>query len=228
MQALMLLSAEDEAFMSLNREKDKLAASLEGRSFLETHTTTKALEADVNEFPIAGRTMRMWSSRFDFLVKEVIDVLAASKVDDQQPVEILKACSTVMFRIQQFRRSVMNLETKNYYLHLVLTLGSGSGKLSCSLSFFISSSLFCEVFPPLHSQKASYSIFCDQTSSPKKCINMYSGLNKLRYFHSGLLLSIIYMEICKRLGVTIRGAEIGDDELFMWPLVEDLYVCVCK
>ena len=136
MQALLLLSAEDEAFMSLNREKDRLAACSEGRSFLVAHTTTKVLEADVHEFPIAGRTMRMWSSRFDFLVKEVTDILAASKVDAHQPVEILKACNIVMFRIQQFKRSVIDLDTKNYYLHLVMTLGSGSGKLSCSLFLF--------------------------------------------------------------------------------------------
>ena len=32
------------------------------------------------------------------------------------------------------------------------------------------------------------------------------------------------MEICKRLGVTIKAAEIGDD-LFMWPMIENLYVC---
>jgi hypothetical protein len=32
------------------------------------------------------------------------------------------------------------------------------------------------------------------------------------------------MEICKRLGVTLRAAEIGD-ELFMWPTIEDLSVC---
>ena len=121
--------------MSLNREKDRLAASSEGRRFSGAQAV-KVFEPDVNEFPIAGRTMRMWSSRFDFLVKEVTDILASSKVNVQKPIEILKACSTVLFEIQQFKRSVIDLDTKSYYLHLVMTLGSGSGNLSLSLSLY--------------------------------------------------------------------------------------------
>lgn len=38
-----------------------------------------------------------------------------------------------------------------------------------------------------------------------------------------MLLCVIYMEVCRRLGVIVKGAEVGD-ELLMWPLVDSLQV----
>lgn len=162
-KALLLISAEDEAFMSLNREKDRVAARTEGRNFPELQT--EACGADVDGFPIAGKTMSMWLARFDFLAREVGEVLA-SKGGYTKPAEVLKAVSTVLYEIQGFKRAVTDLDTRSHYLHLVMTLGSGSG----------------------------------------------------------ILLCIIYMEVCRRLGVTVRGAEVGD-ELLMWPLVDNLQEC---
>eukprot|EP00250_Pteridium_aquilinum_P017642 c23717_g1_i11 orf=866-2035(+) len=162
-KALLLISAEDEAFMSLNREKDRLAAHTEGRNFSESQT--EGCGADVEGFPIAGRTMPMWLDRFDFLAKEVKEILD-SKGSTAKPVEVFRTVGTVLFEIQGFKRAVTDLDTKSFYLHLVLTLGSGSGMLLC----------------------------------------------------------IIYMEVCRRLGVSVKGAEVGD-ELLMWPLVENFQEC---
>ncbi|KAI5080879.1 hypothetical protein GOP47_0004062 [Adiantum capillus-veneris] len=162
-KALLLISAEDEAFVSLNREKDRLAAHTEGRNFPVSQTDSCG--DGVDGFLIAGRTMPLWLARFDFLAKEVEDLLI-SKGSSLKPVEVFEAVGTVLFKIQGFKRAVADLDTKSFYLHFVLTLGSGSGMLLC----------------------------------------------------------IIYMEVCRRLGVSIRGAEVGDD-LLMWPLIENLQEC---
>ncbi|KAH7443076.1 hypothetical protein KP509_02G018000 [Ceratopteris richardii] len=162
-KALLLISAEDEAFMALNREKDRLAAHIEGRNLSDTHTEN--FGDGVDGLYIAGRTMPMWLARFDFLAREVQDLLI-SKGSTFKPEEILKAVGSVLFKIQGFKREVANLDTNSFYLHLVLTLGSGSGILIC----------------------------------------------------------IIYMEVCRRLGVLVKGAEVGD-ELLLWPLVDNLQEC---
>ena len=126
LQALLLISAEDESFVSLNKEKDRLAAHTEGRNFSGT-LTNQVYKDDVNDFPIAGRTMPMWFARFDFLVKEVTDILASRGKGSTTPVNILKTVSSVLFGIQKFKQSVANADARSYYIHLVMTLGSGSG-----------------------------------------------------------------------------------------------------
>ncbi|MCO5561057.1 hypothetical protein L7F22_014678 [Adiantum nelumboides] len=163
-KALLLISAEDEAFVSLNREKDRLAAHSEGRNLPDSQTDSCG--DGVDGFLIAGRTMPLWLARFDFLAKEVEDLLI-SKGSSFKPVEVFEAVGTVLFKIQGFKRAVADLDTKSFYLHFVLTLGSGNG----------------------------------------------------------LLLCIIYMEVCRRLGVSIKGVEAGDN-LLMWPLVENLQECL--
>ena len=126
LQALLLISAEDESFVSLNKEKDRLAAHTEGRNFSGT-PTNHVYKDDVNDFPIAGRTMPMWFARFDFLVKEVTDILASRGKGPTTHVNILKTVSSVLFGIQKFKQSVANVDARSYYIHLVMTLGSGSG-----------------------------------------------------------------------------------------------------
>jgi hypothetical protein len=126
----LLVSAEDESFVSLNREKDRVAAHTEGRNS-GTQSNQVSYKDDLNDFLIAGRTMPMWFARFDFLVKEVTDILASKGADDAtKHVNILKTASSVLFGIQKFKRSVADVDARSFYIHLVMTLGSGSGKYS--------------------------------------------------------------------------------------------------
>lgn len=162
-KAMLLISTEDEAFISLNREKDRIAACTEGRNIPEARGA--AYGANLDEFPLAGKTVPMWLAKFDFLATEVRDILAA-KGSSLKPAEVLRAVNAVLFEIQGFKRSSTDLDLKSFYLHLAMTLGSGSV----------------------------------------------------------LMLTVIYMEICRRLGLTMKGAEVGG-EVLVWPLVESLQEC---
>lgn len=162
-KAMLLISAEDEAFISLNREKDRLAACSEGRDLPGSRVEASGATSD--GLLLAGKSMSMWLSRFDFLAKEVRDILAV-KGNCHKPVEVLRAVHTVLFELEDFKRSVTDLDPKSFYLHLTMTLGSGSG----------------------------------------------------------LMLSVIYMEVCRRLDITMKGAKVGS-EILIWPLVENMQEC---
>ncbi|KAF7127503.1 hypothetical protein RHSIM_Rhsim11G0035500 [Rhododendron simsii] len=153
--ALLYISAEDEAFMAFNREKDACSLQSERR---DTLVKSNAQEYDsVEAIPLAGKSIREWLIELDTIAKEVKAELVSRDIGCHL-VEVLEAVNLVLFKSRGFNRPPVLINPKNSYLHSVLSSGCGSA----------------------------------------------------------ILLSIIYIEVCRRLHLTIVGSRVGE-EFLIWP-----------
>eukprot|EP00249_Psilotum_nudum_P018582 c26873_g2_i4 orf=837-1613(+) len=141
-KAMLMTSAEDEAFISINSEKNRRAVLSEGHNI----TTAKVKEhCDVlDDLPLGGKSMSTWLGKFDSLSKEVLATLAR-KGGHHYLLHVLKAVNTVLLEGQGYSRSVAVLDPRACYLHHVLTYGRGTGIhfaffVPCSVSLLFS---FC-------------------------------------------------------------------------------------
>ncbi|KAJ0971138.1 hypothetical protein J5N97_019097 [Dioscorea zingiberensis] len=155
-KALLYVAAEDEAFIAYSRNMDAHAFAREREG---TPIPSKAqLEVnDVEEFPLAGKTITGWLHELDMIAKEV-QVELVSRDIGCHLVEVLEAVNVVIFELRDFKRFHALTDPNFCYLHTALNSGCGSA----------------------------------------------------------ILLSIIYIEICQRLGITILGSCVGEDFL-IWP-----------
>eukprot|EP01018_Ginkgo_biloba_P001814 Gb_38781 [translate_table: standard] len=159
-KAMLLIAAEDEAYMSLNRDMDARSVLNEGR---EPPSSSKvAFEwANLDALPLAGKSISAWLSEFDIIAKEVEAELVSKEIGCHL-AQVLEAVNVVLFNLRCFTRSSVLKDPTQSYLHSVLSSASGSA----------------------------------------------------------IMLSIIYIEVCRRLGVTIVGAKVGEDFL-IWPQTEN-------
>ncbi|CAI9095038.1 OLC1v1030894C4 [Oldenlandia corymbosa var. corymbosa] len=153
-KVLLYVAAEDEALMSFNRERDALSLQKERR---ETSSPSDVSWENVEEMPLAGKSMNQWLSELDSIAKEVEAELVTRDIGCHL-VEVLEAVNMVLFESRGFKRSPILLDSNCAYLHTVLNSGS------CS----------------------------------------------------AILLSVIYIEVCRRLNLTIVGSRVGEDFL-IWP-----------
>lgn len=154
-KALLYIAAEDEAFSALNRELDACSLQNERRN---VSVPSDPLEWDsVEKMPLAGKTITEWLDELDSIAKEVEAELVSREIGCHL-VEVLDAINVVLFELRGFKRSPVAVDSKNSYLHTVLSTGCGSA----------------------------------------------------------ILLSIIYIEVCRRLSLTIVGSRVGEDFL-IWP-----------
>lgn len=127
-QALLYVSAEDEAFMAFNREKDARSLQSERR---DTSVKSNAQEYDSLEaMPLAGKSIREWLIELDTIAEEVKAELVSRDIGCHL-VEVLEAVNLVLFKSRGFNRPPVLINPKNSYLHSVLSSGCGSGKASC-------------------------------------------------------------------------------------------------
>ncbi|XP_027081305.1 uncharacterized protein LOC113779059 isoform X1 [Coffea eugenioides] len=154
-KALLYVAAEDEAFMSFNREMDAQSLQKERRETLPLHDVE---DWDcVEALPLAGKSISQWLAELDAIAKEVEAELVEREIGCHL-VEVLEAVNTVLFKSRGFKRSPVLIDSKCAYLHTVLSSGC------CS----------------------------------------------------AILLSVIYIEVCRRLKLTIVGSRVGE-EFLIWP-----------
>lgn len=124
-QALLYVSAEDEAFMAFNREKDARSLQSERRdaSFKSNAQEYGSMEA----MPLVGKTIREWLIELDTIAEEVKAELVSRDIGCHL-VEVLEAVNLVLFKSRGFNRPPVLLDLKYSYLHSVLSSGCGSGK----------------------------------------------------------------------------------------------------
>lgn len=160
-KALLLVAAEDEAFMAFNRDMDarSILSERKDASFnRESPFESKSIE----EISLAGKTISGWVNELEMIAKEVEAELVSRDIGCHL-VEVLEAVNVVLFELRGFKRFPVLVDSKFSYLHTVLNSGCGSA----------------------------------------------------------IMLSIIYIEICCKLGVSIVGSRVGEDFL-IWPQTENL------
>ncbi|MBA0689500.1 hypothetical protein Goari_007226, partial [Gossypium aridum] len=173
-KALLYVAAEDEAFVSFNREMDACSILNERRN---VSSPSEAIDWDsLEKMPLGGKTIPEWLSELDAIAKEVEAELVSRDIGCHL-VEVLEAVNLVLFESRGLTRSPVLVDSKHSYLHSVLSSRCGSGK---ALFYF-----------------------------PFASTNMILVI-------AAILLSIIYIEVCRRLGLTIVGSRVGEDFL-IWP-----------
>ncbi|XP_042388840.1 uncharacterized protein LOC121980727 isoform X2 [Zingiber officinale] len=155
-KALLLVAAEDEAFMSLNHDMD--AQSVRNEREVATDQFSGQLEVDcVEDMSLAGKSISGWLNELDVIAKQVEAELISRDIGCHL-LEILEAVNFVLFESRSFKRFPVLVDSKFSYLHTVLSTGCGSN----------------------------------------------------------IMFSVIYVEVCQRLGVNIVGSKVGEDFL-IWP-----------
>lgn len=197
-QALLYIAAEDEVFIAHNRDKDAQSVHREGRDAPVT-SEAQTEHADLEDIPLAGKSISGWLHELDAIAKEVEEELVSRDIVCHR-LEGLEAVNAVLFEQRCFRRLPILVDSKFSYLHTVLNSGRGSGKSSglpsCCLCGYI---LFlCTLISPL---------------TPGE-------FNETCFILTAIILSIIYIEICRRIGVTILGSRFGEDFL-IWPQTQN-------
>lgn len=124
-KTLMYISAEDEAFMALNREQDAQSCQNERK---DTNMSCEVHAWDsIESMPMAGKKIDEWLSELDTIAKEV-EVELISRDIGCHFVEVLEAVNKVLFESKGFRRSPV-VDSKCSYLHSVLSSKCGSAIL---------------------------------------------------------------------------------------------------
>eukprot|EP00268_Persea_americana_P020033 TRINITY_DN2031_c0_g1_i1.p1 TRINITY_DN2031_c0_g1~~TRINITY_DN2031_c0_g1_i1.p1 ORF type:complete len:448 (-),score=75.19 TRINITY_DN2031_c0_g1_i1:646-1989(-) len=160
-KALLFVAAEDEAFMSFNRNMDARSILNERRDApftFDTNSERNGLEA----IPLAGKSISWWLNELDVIAKEVEAELVSRDIGCHLAV-VLEAVNVVLFQSRGFKRHPLLVDSKFSYLHTVLSSGNGSA----------------------------------------------------------IMLSVIYIEVCRRLGITIIGSRVGE-EFLIWPQTGNL------
>lgn len=155
-KTMLLIAAEDEAFISYNHDMDAHSVLSEGREVPRANRQSPE-EGSLDAFLLNGKSITSWLSELDVIAKQVEAELVSKEIGCYL-AEVLEAVNVVLFDLRGFTRASVLKDPKQSYLHTVLSSASGSA----------------------------------------------------------IMLSIIYIEVCRRLGVTIVGARIGEDFL-IWP-----------
>nr|XP_024390759.1 uncharacterized protein LOC112289630 isoform X2 [Physcomitrium patens] len=161
-EGALLISAEDQAFISLNREKDNLAVQNEISHPLVSSSSSRARgNVDPKDIMVGDLSIGGWMEKIDALVAEVENHLDGDR-HRWRPLQILKAVNGVLYKVLDFSRASSSNDPFQSYMDHALAFGSGTG----------------------------------------------------------VLLGIIYMEVCRRLGVKMEGAAV-DESFLVWPLLDD-------
>ncbi|CAL9163238.1 uncharacterized protein LOC103982007 isoform X2 [Musa acuminata AAA Group] len=155
-KALLLVAAEDEAFLSFNRDMDACSLLSERKGATGQFKALSEV-TDVEDISLAGKTISGWLKELDVIAAEVKAELISREIGCHL-LEVLEAVNVVLFDSRGFRRFPVLVDSKFSYLHTVLSYGCGSA----------------------------------------------------------IMFSIIYIEVCRRLGVTVVGSRVGEDFL-IWP-----------
>ncbi|PSR91726.1 UPF0162 protein like [Actinidia chinensis var. chinensis] len=185
-KALLYIAAEDEAFMAFYREMDAHSLQIE-RSDASVSSDGPEWEC-LEQMPLAGKRINEWLTELDTIAKEVMAELESRDIGCHL-VEVLEAVNLVLFKSRGFKRSPVLVDPKYSYLHSVLE----------AVNLVLFKSRGFKRSPVLVDPKYSY---------------LHSVLNSGN--GSAILLSIIYIEICRRLNLTIVGSRVGEDFL-IWP-----------
>ncbi|KAB5574122.1 hypothetical protein DKX38_001316 [Salix brachista] len=125
-KALLYIAAEDEAFISLNREMDACSLLKERR---DVSAALNSQEWDcVEQMPLAGKSTSQWVSELDNIAKDVEAELVSRDIGCHL-VELLDAVNLVLFELRGFKRSPVVVDSKYSYLHTVLSTRCGSAIL---------------------------------------------------------------------------------------------------
>lgn len=121
----MYVSAEDEAFMALQREIDARSLSSERRA-LSVSSDPKEWDC-LENMPLAGKNISEWLSELDVLTKQVEAELISRDIGCHL-AEVVEAINLVLFDVNGFKRTTVPTDSKCSYLHAVLSSRCGSGK----------------------------------------------------------------------------------------------------
>ncbi|TYH40373.1 hypothetical protein ES332_D12G242700v1 [Gossypium tomentosum] len=125
-KALLYVAAEDEAFMSFNREMDACSILNERRN---VSSPSEAIDWDsLEQMPLGGKTIPEWLSELDAIAKEVEAELVSRDIGCHL-VEVLEAVNLVLFESRGLTRSPVLVDSKHSYLHSVLSSRCGSAIL---------------------------------------------------------------------------------------------------
>ncbi|XP_039037147.1 uncharacterized protein LOC120174325 [Hibiscus syriacus] len=124
--ALIYVAAEDEAFMSFNREKDA-SPLLNERRNVSSSLETEDWDS-LERMPLGGKTIPEWLSELDAIAKEVEAELVSRDIGCHL-VEVLEAVNVVLFELRGLTRFPVLVDSKHSYLHSVLDSGCGSAIL---------------------------------------------------------------------------------------------------
>ena len=128
LQGALLISAEDQAFRFLNKEKDILAIQNETSTSSTPSTSTRVIpNVDGDSISLGVLSVAAWMEKFDDLVKEV-EAQLIEHGDRRRPLQILKAVNSVLFKIRELKRTHSSSDPLRSYVDHVLTLGSGTGE----------------------------------------------------------------------------------------------------
>lgn len=188
--------------MSFNQEMDACSILNERRN---VPSPLEAIDWDsLEQMPLGGKTIPEWLSELDAIAKEVEAELVSRDIGCHL-VEVLEAVNLVLFESRGLTRSPVLVDSKHSYLHSVLSSRCGSGK--ALFYFLFAVTLTAKYFP---------SKICHRTyaSSAFHC-RFWQSTNMILVI-AAILLSIIYIEVCWRLGLTIVGSRVGEDFL-IWP-----------
>lgn len=148
-------------------------------------------ETDTEELlQLDGKSISEWLSEIDAISKDVEAELVSREIGCHL-VQVLEAVNAVLFHLIGFKRTSITLDLEHSYLHSVLNSRRSTGK-SFSLRFL----------------KMSFPFFSFEVS------NGFCFLPCAAF-----LISVIYIEVCKRLNVPIVGSPVGEDFL-IWPKTE--------
>ncbi|XP_047326422.1 uncharacterized protein LOC124930104 isoform X2 [Impatiens glandulifera] len=125
-RVLMYIAAEDEAFVSYNREMDGRFVKNERE---DTQNQSENEEWEYLEtMPLGGKNINGWLTELDSIAKEVEAELVSREIGCHF-VEVLEAVNVVLFGLRGFKRSPVLVDPKYCYLHSVLSDGCGSAIL---------------------------------------------------------------------------------------------------
>lgn len=140
-RALLLVAAEDEAFVALNREKD--AQSLHS----ELNSPSPAPEKEVDQFvdvetmQLAGKTMAGWMAEFDSISAEVVAELGGT---GRPRDEVLSAIAGVVLNKLKKTSPAESTDPGGHYLHTALAGGGGSAAMTAAVFVEVSNRLGIE------------------------------------------------------------------------------------
>lgn len=135
-QGALLIAAEDEAFLSMNNQKDLMAVQQEGRmpvvSSPPKTTTVFGKGGGAAGLHLGGIPLSDWLAKFDHLSRQV-EAHLGSNANERTTVAILKSMNTVIFKLLGFtRKTYLSTDSRSFYLQHVLNHGCASG--TCMLS----------------------------------------------------------------------------------------------
>ncbi|XP_024373562.1 uncharacterized protein [Physcomitrium patens] len=127
-KSALLILAEDQAFISLNREKDDLAVQNEISLPLVSSPARERWNVNPMEVMIGDLSISGWMDKIDGLVSEVDKHLNDDGLR-RQPLQILKAVNVVLCEAWDFIQAPSSNDPLQSYIDHALTFGSGTGVL---------------------------------------------------------------------------------------------------